>query len=65
VNETVTVAYPCHASKIVYSVSGITWITKLNKGGPSIELPSLCGTRVHAERLLMTHPGETLSQIIQ
>ena len=33
-------------------------IPMLNKGSPPIELPSLWGTRVRAESLLMMHPGK-------
>jgi len=37
----------------------------LTKGGPPIELPSLRGTRVPAESLLMTHPGKrSVSQFL-
>ena len=41
-----------------FAAPSLARISTLNRGNPPIKLPSLWGTRVQAESLLMTHPGE-------
>jgi len=40
-------------------------ISALNKGGSPIELPSLWGTWVRAESLLLTYPGQCWDSVVQ
>jgi len=53
-----TKVFPVRAKRCLSRHPHRCWFTGSNEGGPPIELPTLWGTWVQMESLLMTHSGK-------